>query len=101
MKRNFYLQHSLMAMNDPRMRNLTEKEGLKGLGAYWIIIEKLALLPEPRAQLEYLRPFCSSKKISFAYLTKIILEYKLFKLEEDGYFSAEELNPVKRERKNG
>ena len=52
-----------MAMNDPRMRNLTEEEGLKGLGAYWIIIEKLALLPEPRAQLEYLRPFCSSKKI--------------------------------------
>lgn len=99
MKRNFYLQHSLMAMNDPRMRNLTEKEGLKGLGAYWIIIEKLALLPEPRAQLEYLRPFCSSKKISFAYLTKIILEYKLFKLEEDGYFSAEELNPVKKREK--
>ena len=27
MKRNFYLQHSLMAMNDPRMRNLTEEEG--------------------------------------------------------------------------
>ena len=99
MKINFYLQHSLMAMNDPRMRNLTEKEGLKGLGAYWIIIEKLALLPEPRAQLEYLRPFCSSKKISFAYLTKIILEYKLFKLEEDGYFSAEELNPVKKREK--
>ena len=99
MKRNFYLQHSLMAMNDPRMRNLTEEEGLKGLGAYWIIIEKLALLPEPRAQLEYLRPFCSSKKISFAYLTKIILDYKLFKLEEDGYFSAEELNPVKKREK--
>lgn len=99
MKRNFYLQHSLMAMNDPRMRNLTEEEGLKGLGAYWIIIEKLALLPEPRAQLEYLRPFCSSKKISFAYLTKIILEYELFKLEEDGYFSAEELNPVKKREK--
>lgn len=99
MKRNFYLQHSLMAMNDPRMRNLTEEEGLKGLGAYWIIIEKLALLPEPRAQLEYLRPFCSSKKISFAYLTKIILEYELFKLEEDEYFSAEELNPVKKREK--
>ena len=100
MKKNFYLQHSLMAMNDPRMRNLLDEEGLRGLGAYWIIIEKLALLPEPRAQLEYLRPFCNSKKISFAYLTKIILEYGLFKLEEDGYFYPEELNPViKREKK--
>lgn len=89
-----------MAMNDPRMKNLIEEEGLRGPGAYWFIIEKLALLPESRAQLEYLRPFCSSKKISLAYLKKIIMEYKLFKLEEDGFFSPEELNPVlKKEEK--
>lgn len=30
MKRNFYLQHPLMAMNDPRMNNLVEQEGLRG-----------------------------------------------------------------------
>lgn len=99
MKRNFYLQHSLMAMNDPRMRGLVDEEGLRGLGAYWIIIEKLALLPEPRAQLEYLRPFCTSKRISLAYLKKIILNYNLFIIEEDDYFSAQELNPVKRRAK--
>ena len=47
MKRNFYLQHPIMAMNDPRMKKLIDKERLKGSGAYWFIIEKLALLPEP------------------------------------------------------
>ena len=52
MKRNFYLQHPLMAMHDPRMQNLLAKETLKGTGAYWFIIEKLELLPESRAQVE-------------------------------------------------
>ena len=72
MKRNFYLQHPLMAMHDPRMQNLLAKETLKGTGAYWFIIEKLELLPESRAQVEYLRPFCKVHKISFAYIKKII-----------------------------
>lgn len=98
MKKNFYLQHPLMAMNDPRMQHLVEVENLKGSGAYWVIIEKLALLPEPRATFEYLRPFCN-RKIPFSYLKKIILEYQLFVLEEDGYFSPAELNPVRKKDK--
>ena len=96
MRRNFCLQHPLMAMNDPRMQNLLDEEGLRGIGAYWIIIEKLSMLPEPRTQLEYLRPFCKNRKIPFVYLKKIILKYKLFNLEEDDFFSVEELNPVKK-----
>ena len=96
MKRNFYLQHPLMAMCDPRMQQLTEKEGLRGLGAYWVIIEKLGMLPEPRARQEYLRPHCDGKKITLAYLLKIIREYGLFELEEDGYFTPKELNPPRK-----
>lgn len=87
-----------MAMNDPQMQRLTEQEGLRGSGAYWVIIEKLSLLPEPRATLEYLRPFCN-KKIPFSYLKKIILEYQLFTLDEDGYFSPVELNATSKKRK--
>ena len=94
MKKNFYFQHSLMSMFDPRMKHLVDNEGLRGLGAYWIIIEKLSILPEPRAQLDYLRAYCDSKKITLCYLKKIILEYNLFELEEDGYFMPKELNPL-------
>ena len=96
MKRNFYLQHPLMAMCDPRMQQLTEKEGSRGLGAYWVIIEKLGMLPEPRARQEYLRPHCDGKKVTLAYLLKIIREYGLFELEEDGYFTPKELNPPRK-----
>ena len=96
MKRNFYLQHPLMAMYDPRMKQLIEEEGLRGLGAYWLIIEKLEVLPEPRAREEYLRPHCDKKKIILSYLMKIIREYGLFELEEDGYFMPKELNPLRK-----
>lgn len=93
MKTFFYLQHPLMAMCDPRMKNLIKKEKLKGLGAYWFIMEKIGLLPESYFELEYLRPFCKCAKISFAYIKKIILEYQLFSMDEDGFFMPEELNP--------
>ena len=95
MKRNFYLQHPIMAMNDPRMKKLIDKERLKGSGAYWFIIEKLALLPEPRAQLEYLQPFCVGRKIPLSYLQKIIREYDLFARVEIDDFDA---LPVARHR---
>ena len=85
-----------MAMNDPRMKKLIDKERLKGSGAYWFIIEKLALLPEPRAQLEYLQPFCVGRKIPLSYLQKIIREYDLFIFDEDNYFTPAELNPAKK-----
>lgn len=98
MKRNFYLQHQLMAMHDPRMQNLFDKEGPRGIGTYWIIIEKLSLLPDTKAQLKYLRS-STSKKLSITYIEKIIRNFQLFVLEEDGSFSPEELNPVKKKEK--
>ena len=99
MKRTFYLQHPLMAMYDPRMKQLVEQEGLKGLGAYWVIIEKLSLLPEPRAQQDFLRPYCDRKKIKLSYLLKIICEYELFDIDEEGFFMPRELNPSRKKEK--
>lgn len=98
MKRNFYLQHQLMAMHDPRMQNLFDEEGPRGIGTYWIIIEKLSMLPDTRAQLKYLRS-STSKKLSITYIEKIIRNFQLFALEEDGSFSPEELNPAKKKEK--
>ncbi|MCB6267621.1 MULTISPECIES: hypothetical protein [Bacteroides] len=85
-------------MHDPRMQNLFDKEGPRGIGTYWIIIEKLSLLPDAKAQLKYLRS-STSKKLSITYIEKIIRNFQLFVLEEDGSFSPEELNPVKKKEK--
>lgn len=93
MKINFYLKHPLMAMCDRRMKNLVKQEGLKGTGAYWFILEILGTMPNQCGQFEDLRPFCKQLKISFAYIKKIILEYQLFSMDEEGNFEPEELNP--------
>lgn len=85
-----------MAMCDPRMEYLLEKEKLKGTGAYWFVIEKLAMLPDSCGDMKYLRPLCKLHKISFAYVKKIIFGYGLFDFEEDGSFIPAELNPIGR-----
>lgn len=97
---NFYLQHSLTAMYDHRIIKLIEKEGLKGLGAYWLIIEKMSLLPDNCEEVDYLRPFCkNTKHVSFAYLKKIIYNFELFIFYEDGTFMPDELNPARKKSK--
>ena len=88
------MQHPLMAMHDPRMQYLLKMEKLKGTGAYWFVIEKLAMLPGSCVDMEFLRPYCKMHKISFAYVKKIILGYELFDFEEDGSFAPAELNPL-------
>ena len=93
MKNNFYLQHPLMAVKDPRMKNLIKNEKLRGIGAYWFIMEKLGMLPGQRAELEDIRPFCN-QDIPFSYLKKIICGYQLFTFDEEGFFTPEELNLI-------
>lgn len=100
MKRNFYLQHPLMAMHDPRMQLLFEQEGPRGTGTYWLIIEKLSMLPDLKAKPEYLRPCCKGRKLTMPYLMKIIREFQLFKLGEDDSFTPEELNPAPQKEEN-
>lgn len=100
MKLNLYLQQSLMTLYDPRMENMIDIEGLKGLGAYWFIMEKLAMYPYSRTQIKRLKPFCKAKVVPYSYLRKIIENYGLFIIEEDDYFSPAELNPDPQNDKN-
>ncbi len=62
---------------------------------------KTILTARRQSATEYLRS-STSKKLSITYIEKIIRNFQLFVLEEDGSFSPEELNPVKKkEKKNG
>lgn len=77
MKRNFYLQHPIMAMNDPRMKNSIDKERLKA--------------PEPIGSSSKNWRCCRTARATgisatvlrrpenpLSYLQKIIREYDLF-----------------------
>ncbi len=90
MGRFYYLKHQITAWNDPRIQAMVEQEGAKAYGTYWYIIEKLSILPEPRAELKYLKHFVE-KGFSYSYMVKIVMEFGLFKVE-DGYFTNLDLN---------
>jgi len=90
MDRFYYLKHQITASNDPRIQAMVEQEGAKAYGTYWYIIEKLSMLPEPRAELKYLKHFVE-KGFSYSYMVKIITEFGLFKVK-DGYFTNLDLN---------
>ena len=95
MKRNFYLQHPLMAMHDTQNPMSVENGRVsREQGLIRSVLEKLAMLPGSCVDMEFLRPYCKMHKISFAYVKKIILGYELFDFEEDGAFAPAELNPL-------
>ncbi len=94
MDRFYYLKHQITAWNDPRIQTMVKQEGAKAYGTYWYIIEKLSILPEPMAELKYLRHFVE-KGFSYSYMMKIITEFGLFKVE-NGYFTNLDLNIRKR-----
>jgi len=94
MDRFYYLKHQITAWNDPRIQTMVKQEGAKAYGTYWYIIEKLSILPEPMAELKYLRHFVE-KGFSYSYMMKIVTEFGLFKVE-NGYFTNLDLNIRKR-----
>lgn len=90
MDKSYYLKHQITAWHDPRIQTMVKEEGVKAYGVYWYIIEKLSLLPTPKAQLTYMKPF-AEKGLTYNYIMKIITKFGLFKIEGD-YFSSTELN---------
>ena len=67
MNKHFYFQHGIMSFNDPRIQAMIDKEGSKGYGTYWYIMEKLSLLPDARACFLYLKPF-ACRKFTYTYM---------------------------------
>lgn len=100
MNKHFYLQHEIMSINDPRIQAMIEQEGSKAYGTYWYIMEKLSLLPDCRADLQYLKPF-ACRKFTFTYMMRIVREFDLFTLRED-FFIPVQLNtcPVECRKKS-
>lgn len=90
MNKHFYFQHGIMSFNDPRIQAMIDKEGSKGYGTYWYIMEKLSLLPDARACFLYLKPF-ACRKFTYTYMMRIITDFELFAFDGD-FFVPVELN---------
>ncbi len=75
-----WFKHEYCASFDERMSQLINKEGSKGYGTYWYIIEMLCPQSESKTDFNFLNNI-KRKGFSLTYMTRIITEYGLFVVE--------------------
>ena len=54
MEKNFYFKHDASASGNKKLMILLQEEGMRGYGAYWLLIETLRNQPDMRAPLKLL-----------------------------------------------
>jgi len=73
-----FIKHSAAAKSDPRLSVLIDKEGLKGYGLYWMLMECLAHAPRLTASMEVLRVLKKQHRLSADLLQRVLENYGLF-----------------------
>lgn len=85
MKETFYFPHDYHARHDHNLNNLFLDHGLKGIGAYWCLVEMLyeegGVLP-----LKYER-ISKALHSDVSFITDVISLYDLFKYDNDTFWS--------------
>jgi hypothetical protein len=92
-KDNFYFSHDYYARTDTKMRNLTMKHGMAGIGTFWCIVEMLyeegGYLP-----LEYER-IAFELRIDTNVVRSVIEDFNLFKFDEEAFWSESALERLR------
>lgn len=87
MRNDKFFKHDASASSDEKIMNLLQKEGLKGYGAYWVILETLRNQTDFTASYELLQNLAFRLRCRKAYLIRIVKDFGLFCCEEEGFYS--------------
>lgn len=87
MRNDKFFKHDASASSDEKIMNLLQKEGLKGYGAYWVILEVLRNQTNFIASYELLQSLAFRLRVHKAYLLKIVKDFGLFCCEEERFYS--------------
>lgn len=90
MTSGYFVKHPLTAMFDARMQRLMETEGVKAIGTYWFIREKMGVAPREHFRLSDLHHI-RCKGCSYNYMVKIVCTSGLF-CTDGTYYWPDELN---------
>lgn len=82
----YWFKHNKCASFDERMTALISREGAKGYGTYWYIIEKISMQSHQKISFHYLNSI-KRKGFSATYMKRVITDYGLFNVEGD-FFSS-------------
>lgn len=87
MKNDNFFKHDASACNGKKMMNLIDKEGLRGYGAYWILLEALRKEANFRCPLSVLQSLAMRSRVRVPFLLHIVQDFDLFVVEEDHFCS--------------
>ena len=89
MKQNFYFKHDAPSATNPKLAKLLQKEGARGYGVYWLLIELL------RLQTDFSLPVTKTaglvSRLGYTQKTvvvRVIENYDLFSEENGMFFSV-------------
>lgn len=82
-----WFKHDKCASFDERIGALLAKEGAKGYGTYWYIIEKISMQSHQKISFLYLNSI-RRKGFTSTYMKKVITDYGLFNVEGDCFSSV-------------
>lgn len=87
MKNDQYFKHDTGASGNRKLMQLIDEEGMKGYGAYWLLLETLRMQKDYRAPLGIVRRLAKRSRVMPAFLMRIICNYDLFVVEADCFYS--------------
>lgn len=88
MKNDNFFKHDATAADDEKMLLLIEKEGMKGYGAYWILIEALRKQENLCSSFGILHSLAVRSRVRKEYLIHIVKDFGLFVVEGDYFYSS-------------
>lgn len=87
MKNDNFFKHDASASNDERIMVLIEREGLKGYGAYWMLIEALRKQEDLYSSFSLLRSLAYRSRVHVDFLMRIVKDFGLFVVEGERFYS--------------
>lgn len=87
MKNDNFFKHDASACNGEKMMNLIDKEGLRGYGAYWVLLEALRKETDFCCPLSILQSLAIRSRVRASYLLHIVQDFGLFVVEKDHFYS--------------
>ena len=82
-----YLIHDANAGNNFKIMMMIQKEGMKGYGIYWMILEFLRLQEGNKADLRVLPILAQKMRVTVATLKRFIYESGLFRVDDTTFSS--------------
>lgn len=82
-----YLLHDANSGNNSKIMLMQQKEGMKGYGIYWMILEFLRLQNGYMADLKVIPILAAKARVTTTTLTRIITDYELFKVDSTSFSS--------------